>query len=192
MTELAADTDLIAVLDFYMNIPLIFASLEIDAEVFAKAELEFDWSIGAADLTLEFLMEIFSSLNSRDFSQENQLIAAQIAAGYGTIKDNLESSLSWITTDFSVSKQLLISFFGTENDELAQLSLAIALSVAEDEDLVNLEEIDFEKIFLIDDLKAEFEDSVSQSVTLSFAFSFITVLEESGEGNKLTKRAQVF
>ena len=192
MTELAADTDLIAVLDFYMNIPLIFASLEIDAEVFAKAELEFDWSIGAADLTLEFLMEIFSSLNSRDFSQENQLIAAQIAAGYGTIKDNLESSLSWITTDFSVSKQLLISFFGTENDELAQLSLAIALSVVEDEDLVNLEEIDFEKIFLIDDLKAEFEDSVSQSVTLSFAFSFITVLEESGEGNKLTKRAQVF
>ena len=189
MTELAADTDLIAVLDFYANIPLIFASLEIDAEVFAKAELEFDWSIGAADLTLEFLMEIFSSLNSRDFSQENQLLAAQIAAGYGTIKDNLESSLSWITTDFSVSKQLLISFFGTENDELAQLSLAIALSVVDDEDLVNLEEIDFEKIFLSDDLKAEFEDSVSQSVTLSFAFSFITVLEESGEGDKLTKGA---
>ena len=59
---MAADTDLVAVLDFYSNIPLIFASLEIDAEVFAKAELEFDWSISAADLTLEFLMEIISAL----------------------------------------------------------------------------------------------------------------------------------
>ena len=191
MTELAADTDLVAVLDFYSNIPLIFASLEIDAEVFAKAELEFDWSISAADLTLEFLMEIFSSLNSRDFSQENQLLAAQIAAGYGTIKDNLESSLSWITTDFSASKQLLLSFFGAENDELAQLSLAIALSAVEDDDLVNLEEIDFEKIFLSDDLKAVFEESVTESVTLSLAFSFITVLEESGEGDKLTRRAKI-
>lgn len=189
MTELAADTDLIAVLDFYSNIPLIFASLEIDAEVFTKAKLEFDWSISAADLTLEFLMEIFSTLNSRDFSQENQLLAAQIAASYGAINANLESSLSWITTDFSASKLLLISFFGAENDELAQLSLAIALSVVEDDDLVNLEEIDFEKIFLNDELKAGFEDSVTQSVTLSFAFSFITVLEESGEGDKLTKRA---
>ena len=189
MTELAADTDLVAVLDFYSNIPLIFASLEIDAEVFAKAELEFDWSISAADLTLEFLMEIFSSLNSRDFSQENQLLAAQIAAGYGTIKDNLESSLSWTTTDFSASKQLLLSFFGAENDELAQLSLAIALSAVQDDDLVNLEEIDFEKIFLSDDFKAVFEESVTESITLSLAFSFITVLEESGEGDKLTRRA---